>query len=96
MVKQVIKRGGKREAFRPAKLAGSIRAAAKDARLPAACAKKVVSKVSRAVLKSIAKRKSVTAAVLRKKVLSQLDRVDPAVAKAWRKYDRRRRARRKR
>ncbi len=95
MVKEVIKRGGKHVPFRPTKLAHSIRAAAKDAHLPAARAKKVVSKVSRAVMKSVAKRKSVTASVLRKKVLSQLDKIEPAVAKAWRKHDNRRRARRR-
>lgn len=95
MVKQFIKRGGKKETFRPEKLKRSIRSAAKDAHLSVARTKKIVGKVSHAVLKSIAKRKTVTAATLRKKVLSQLDKIEPAAAKAWRKYDRRRRARRR-
>lgn len=95
MVKQVIKRGGKKEAFRPEKLKRSIRDAGKDAHLSAARIKRVVGKVSHAVLKSVAKRKTVTAVILKKKVLSQLDKIEPAAAKAWRKFDRQRRARRR-
>jgi len=96
MVKQVIKRGGKKETFRPAKLVKSIKEACKDIHLPATRAKTVVGKVSRAVLKAIAKRKTVSIAILRKKVLANLDKVEPAVAKAFRKYEARRRARRAR
>lgn len=95
MVKIVIKRGGKKVPFSKGKFQKSVRDACKDAHLPAKRIKTVVGKVSRAVLKSVAKRTSVAAAVLRKKALSQLDKVEPAAAKAWRAYDRRRRARRK-
>lgn len=96
MVKYVIKRGGKKVPFRPAKLKRSIKIAAKDAHLPATRVKRIVGKVSRAVMKSVAKRKTVATFVLRKKVLSQLDKFEPLAAKAWRKYEKRRRARRKR
>ena len=96
MPKQVIKRKGKGEPFRPEKLKRSIMGAAKDAHIPAAKAKAIVGKVSRAVFKSIAKRKTVTVAVLRKKVLSHLSKASPVTAKAWRAYDRRRRMRRRR
>lgn len=95
MAKFVIKRGGKREPFRAEKLKRSIRAACKDAHLPAARAKRAVAKVSRLVFKFAAKRKSVGAAVLRKKVLAGLRKVAPAAAKAWLRYDKRRRARRR-
>lgn len=95
MVKEVIKRGGKHVPFRPAKITHAIRAAAKEAHLPAMQTKRVVGKVSRAVLKSVAKRKAVTTSVLRKKILSQLEKVEPVVARAWRKHDARRRARRR-
>ncbi len=96
MVKQVIKRGGKKETFKPAKLKRSIVKAMRDAHVPAARAKKITAKVSRLVMKSVAKRKAVTTSVLRKKVLSRLDTLEPMAAKAWRRYDKRRRARRKR
>lgn len=94
MAKQVIKRGGKKEVFRAAKLKGSIRDAAKDAHLSAARAKVVVAKIFQAAMKFAAKRKVIGTAVLRKKVLSELGKVEPAAARAWRKYDQRRRARR--
>lgn len=96
MVKEVIKRGGKKEAFRPEKIRRSIRAAVKDAHLSASRAKIVVGKVYRSALKSFASRKTIKTSVLRSKVLSQLAKVEPAAAKAWRKYDQRRRARRAR
>jgi molybdenum-dependent DNA-binding transcriptional regulator ModE len=83
-------------AFRPAKLVKSIAEACKDIHLPAKRAKTVVGKVSRAVLRAVAKRKTVTVAVLREKVLANLDKIEPAVAKAFRKYEARRRARRAR
>ncbi len=95
MATQVIKKGGEKEAFRTEKLKRAIRKAAKDAHLPAKRIKTVVSKVCRPVLKFVAKRKTVRAAVLRKKVLSQLDKIEPTVAKAWRKYEQSRRARRR-
>ena len=90
MAKEVIKKGGKREPFKAEKIRAAIRVAARDTRLPAKRVKTVVNKVSRAVLKFCSKRKAVATATLRKKVLSQLDKVEPAVAKAWRKYSKRR------
>jgi len=96
MAKYFIRRGGKKEAFRPEKIKRSIRNAARDAHLSAKAVKTLVSKASRPVLKFAAKRKVVKAAVVRKKVLSQLDKLAPAVAKSWRGYERRRRARRRR
>ena len=96
MAKQVIKRGGKRETFQAEKIRRSIRNAAKGAQLPAAAVKSVVSKVSRAVLKFAATRKVIATATLQKKILSQLDKTEPGVARAWRKRSRMRRARRKR
>jgi len=96
MLKEVIKKGGKKATFRPAKLKRAIQGAAKDAKLPAARVKTVVNKVYRAVMKSLAKRKSAATATLRKRVLGQLDKIEPAAAKAWRKHDRKRSAQRRR
>lgn len=95
MAKEVIKKGGKREPFRAEKLKRSIRIACKDAHLPAARVKKAVLKISRPVLHFAAKRKAVKTAVLRKKVLAGLRKVEPTAAKAWLRYEKRRRARRR-
>ena len=95
MAKEVIKKGGKREPFRAEKLKKSIRVACKDAHLAAARAKKAVLKVSRPVLRFAAKRKAVRTAVLRKKVLAELRKVEPTAVKAWLRYEKGRRARRR-
>ncbi|KKS81991.1 MAG: hypothetical protein UV58_C0014G0037 [Candidatus Wolfebacteria bacterium GW2011_GWC1_43_10] len=96
MAKWVIKRGGKKEPFSAAKIKKSIRDVAKDAHLSRVRVKRAVSKVSRAALKLAAKRKIIATATLKKTILSQLTKVEPTAAKAWRKYDQRRRARRRR
>lgn len=95
MAKEVIGRGGKRQPFKADKIKRAIRLACKDARVPGARIKGVVSKVSRPVLKFAAKRKTVKTAVIRKKVLAGLRKAEPAAAKAWLKYEKRRRARRR-
>ncbi|MGC9599117.1 MAG: ATP cone domain-containing protein [Minisyncoccia bacterium] len=96
MAKQVIKKGGKREPFRAEKLKKSVRMACKDAHVGAVCAKRVVTKVAGPVLRFAAKRKTVKVATLRKKVLAGLRKVEPKAAKAWLRYERRHRARRRR
>ncbi len=96
MARQVIKKGGKREPFRAEKLKGSIRGACKDARLSAVRAKRAVAQISRQVLRFAAKRKTVKVATLRKEVLAGLRKAEPAAAKAWLRYERRRRARKRR
>lgn len=94
MAKEVIKRGGKRVPFRAEKIKRSIRAACKDIHMPAAKAKRIVSKVAGPVLKFARSRKTVKASVLRAKVLSGLRKAEPKAAQAWLRYDKRRRARR--
>ena len=96
MAKQVIKRGGKRETFRAEKLKGSIRGACRDVHVPAARAKRVVARVAGPVLRFAAKRKTVRASELRKKVLAGLRKAEPKAVKAWMSHERRRHARRRR
>ncbi|KKU91324.1 MAG: hypothetical protein UY23_C0002G0063 [Candidatus Jorgensenbacteria bacterium GW2011_GWA1_48_11] len=97
MAKWVIKRGGKRAPFQAAKVKGAIKSACKDVHLPAKRMKTVVNVVSRAVLRFAAKRKvAVRTSDLRKISLSQLGKMEPKAAKAWRKYDVQRKARRAR
>ncbi|KKU93945.1 MAG: hypothetical protein UY26_C0003G0095 [Candidatus Jorgensenbacteria bacterium GW2011_GWA1_48_13] len=97
MAKWVIKKGDKKEPFRAAKITSAIRGACKDAHLPAKRTKTVVNKVSRAVLKFAAKRKVVVrTSDLQKVALRHLGGMEPKAARAWRKYDAARRARRAR
>ncbi len=94
MAKEVIKRGGKKETFKPEKLKKSIRKACVDAKIPRAKIKRLVSKVSTPVLKFARKRKTIGYAVLHKKVLAGLKKAEPKAATSWLKFERRRRARR--
>lgn len=96
MARQVIKKGGKKEPFRAEKIKRSVRLACKDARFSAARTKKTMAKVVGPVLRFAAKRKAIKAVTLRKKVLTELRKVEPAAVKAWLRYDRRRHARRRR
>jgi transcriptional regulator NrdR family protein len=95
MAKHVIKRGGKLEPFRAEKLKKSIRKACKDARIVGVRAKKAVANVSGPVLRFAAKRKTVRVSVLRQKVLAGLKKAEPTAAKAWVRYDKRRRAKKR-
>lgn len=95
MAKWVIKRGGGKEPFRVSKITSAIRGACRDIHLPAKRTKTVVNKVSRPVLKFAAARKlTVRTSDLRKVALRHLDKVEPKAARAWRKHDATRRARR--
>ncbi|HXF44303.1 MAG TPA: ATP cone domain-containing protein [Candidatus Paceibacterota bacterium] len=95
MAKWVIKRGGKKEPFRLSKVSGAVRAACSDVRLPAKRTKTVVNKVTRDVIKFAAKRKiTVRTSDLRKISLKALGEIEPKAARAWRKYDAARRAKR--
>ncbi len=85
MAKQVIKKGGKREPFKAEKIKAAIKAACKDSHLSATRAKTVVNKVSRPVLKFCAKRKAVNTVTLRKKILSQLDKVEKRFKRSFSK-----------
>ena len=96
MAKWVIKRGGKKAHFSAAKFKSSIKDACKEVCVPSKRIKTVVNKVARPVLKFAAKRTTVKTMVLRKKALAGLAKMEPKAAKAWRKYDTRRRARRRR
>ncbi len=95
MAKEVIGRGGKRQPFKPEKLKRSIRLACKDAHVPAPRAKRIVAKVAEPVLKFARRRKTVRTSVLRTKVLAGLRKAEPVAAKAWLRYEKRRRARRR-
>ncbi len=96
MAKEVIKHGGKRVPFKPEKLKRSIRLACKDAHVPTARVKGIVSKVAGPILRFAKKRKAVRGSVLRTKVLAGLKKAEPKAAVAWMRYEKRRRARKSR
>ena len=87
MVSHVLKKGGKRQAFSTAKLRRAIERSAKDAKLKAPKAKKLVGEVVDPLVKVLKKKRVVRASALRKAMLGLIERRAKAVARAWRKFD---------
>ena len=86
MVK-IIRKNKKIVAFSAAKLKRGILRAGKDAKINAKELKQIVRKVSAPVIRAIRKRRSVKSSAIRKAVLARLDKSYKNIAKAWRKYD---------
>ncbi len=90
MAKFVVKRNGAKEPFDVEKLRGSIRVNAQEAILSESEDRinNLVDLISSVILRDLERKKEVTTAELKEKILSELDTIDPTVAEAWRKYDR--------
>ena len=90
MDKFVIKRGGAKEPFDVEKLRGSIRVNAQEAVLDAAGERinDLVDRISSVVIRGLESKKEIGSVEIKEKILSELDIIDPAVAKAWKRYDR--------
>ncbi len=87
MANQVVKKDGSKEPFDAEKVKKAIALAAGDAGLPAERASSVVSQVASVVLEFAASKEEISAIQLKEKILGELDKIEPAAAAAWRKYD---------
>lgn len=87
MASQVIKKDGTKEPFDPEKIRNSIIAAAGLANLSEERKNEVVEQVATTIIEIAAVKEEIATSEIREKVLSELDRVEPSVAEAWRKYD---------
>jgi len=88
---QIIKRGGKKQAFSATKIRKAIQKAAKDAKFSPAKTKEVVRNVGEAVIKYYKNKKAVKSVDVRKAILGRLDRGVKPVAFVWRKFEKKRR-----
>ncbi|MCK4647658.1 hypothetical protein KAT24_01880 [Candidatus Pacearchaeota archaeon] len=86
---QVIKRGGRRQKFIPAKIKNSIKNAAKAARISPAKTRELVNEVGGAVIEFAQKKKLVKTIDLRKSILGRINRRIKSVASAWKKSEKR-------
>ncbi len=86
----VIKRGGKKQGFSPAKIRHSVEYAAKDAGLKAGNIKKLVAEVAEPVIAWAKTKRMVRVSAIRKAVLGRLDRKAKSVAHAWRRFKKKR------
>jgi len=84
---EVIKKDGTKEPFDPEKIKRSIAGAAQQADIPEERKEEVVFQVAGTVIPMLEGKEEMDASDIKQAVLSELDRVEPAVASAWRKYD---------
>lgn len=88
---QVIKRGGRKQAFNAAKIKKSIHGAAKKAGFSPAKQRALVKEVGDAVIDLYKKKRVVPTSVIRKSVLGRIDRRVKSVGRAWRVVEKKKR-----
>ena len=87
MAKEVIKKDGTKEPFDAGKIKKAISMAADRAGLSEEKKNEVVEKVTASAVQMADAKEEITTAEIGKKVLSELDSIEPSVSAAWRKYD---------
>ena len=83
----VIKKGGKKQAFSPAKLRNSIIAAAKDAKLSKSKINQLVKDVAEPLVALIKKKRVIRVSSIRKSIIGRLDRRAKSVENAWKRFE---------
>jgi len=86
MAKEVIKRDGTREPFNGDKIKAAIAAAARMVGLPEERKNELAERVASVVIEFTDTKEVIATTEIEEKVLSELDRIEPAVSAAWRKY----------
>jgi len=84
---QIVKKNKTTEEFSEDKLRNSIEYASDEAGVEEKRKKEVVDKVSRVIVEMTRKQKEIKSTDLRKRILSELDRMEPSVSEHWRTYD---------
>ena len=87
MAKEVIKKDGTKEPFAAEKIKNAIRAAAARTELSDERKNEVIGQVAAVVIQLADTKEEIATSELRKKILSELDNVEPSVSAAWKKYD---------
>jgi len=83
---EVIKKNGMKEPFDPEKIKKSIAGAAQQADIPEERKEEVVFQVAGTVIPMLEGKEEMDTSDIKQAILNELDRVEPAVASAWRKY----------
>lgn len=81
---QVIKKGGRKQAFNAAKIRKSIHRAAKKAGFSPAKTRELVKDVGESVIKLYKGKRLVRTSAIRKSILGKVDRRVKSVGRAWR------------
>lgn len=87
MANEIIKKNGIKEMFEPDKIRRSITKAIERVSMSEQRKDEIVEEVSEIVISNLKERGDVESSEIRESILSELDRVAPAVANAWREYE---------
>lgn len=88
MANEVIKKDGTKEPFDAGKIRKSITAATNMTDLSEERKNEIVEQVATATIEMAGGKREITTKELREKILNELDRIEPSVSEAWRRYDR--------
>ena len=83
---QVVKNDGTRTPFDAKKIIRSVTRAAQDAKLTPEEINKLVNDVSNTVIQYLESEAKIPTSVIREKILSELDIIEPRVSLEWRKF----------
>jgi len=86
MAREVIKRDGTREPFNEDKIKAAIGAAARMAGFSEEKKNELMEQASRAAIEFANTKEVIATTEIEAKVLSELDRLEPSVSAAWRRY----------
>lgn len=89
MANQVTKRDGSKQPFDEAKIQRSVEAAAQDAGLLKERTTQIVGQVVPVAIEAASQKEEIATTELRDILLRELDKTEPSVATAWRRYDER-------
>lgn len=86
MIKEVFKKGGKKELFNLNKIKKSLILSVEKTDLPQEQKNEIVEKITAKVLKFLEDKKEVFTAEIEAKILLELGKLSPQVAQIWREY----------
>jgi len=84
---EIVKKSGKKEQFSPKKIRKSIAGAAQQADIPEERKEEVVYQVTGTVIPILESKEGIDTSEIKGIILGELDKVEPAVASSWRKYE---------
>ncbi len=87
MAKEVVKKDGTKEPFDAEKIKSSIAGAALRTDLSEERRQEVVEQVASSVIQMAEEKEEVATSEIGENIVSELDKVEPAVSESWKKYN---------
>jgi transcriptional regulator NrdR family protein len=86
MIKEVMKKGGGREAFDPNKIRKAIASAVQKSSLSQKEKDEIIEKVFNGVIDFLKEKKEIATVEIEAKILLELDKLAPEASKIWREF----------